>query len=139
MSHFGPFPGSLFRFLPFQSMQLRVNKNFQWLDLNCGTLLSEATAIPTVQQPVLRRFLYKLVILGLFLFIFVVIDQTIQLLQIIWDKCTSSIRCQELNPQPLEHDSSLINTRPDLSHRLFKSKLLVRLKPNNTDPYLGSN
>ena len=28
--------------------------------------------------------------------------------------CPSSIQCRDLNPQPLEHESSPINTRPGL-------------------------
>ena len=34
-------------------------------------------------------------------------------------KCSSSIQCQDLNPQPLEHESPPITTRPGLPPMLF--------------------
>ena len=51
----GPFPASFsfYLFLSFQySLQLTMfNIIFKWLDLNCGTLVSEATTLPTEPQP----------------------------------------------------------------------------------------
>ena len=49
----GPFPASFSLFLSFQySLQLTMfNIIFKWLDLNCGTLVSEATTLPTEPQP----------------------------------------------------------------------------------------
>ena len=50
-----------------------------------------------------------------FLFIFGLFKQTLQFLQQInVKKCPSSIRCRDLNPQPLEHESRPITTRPGL-------------------------
>ena len=50
-----------------------------------------------------------------FSFIFGLFKQTIQFLQQInVIKCPSSIQRWDLNPQPFEHDSSPINTRPGL-------------------------
>ena len=44
------FPG-LFFFIFVFSIQLIVNKKCRWLDSNCGSLVSEATALPTEPQP----------------------------------------------------------------------------------------
>ena len=57
----------------------------------------------------------KCAILGLFLIIFCLFEQIIQILQQInMNKCPSSIQCWDSNSQPLKHKSSPITTRPGL-------------------------
>ena len=46
----GTFPASFFFIFVF-SKQPTVSNNCQWRDLNCGSLASEAIALPTVPQP----------------------------------------------------------------------------------------
>ena len=55
-------------------------------------------------------------------FIFSLLKQTsLQILQQInVRKCPSSIRCRDLNPRPLEHESPNITTRPGLPPIGFK-------------------
>ena len=62
--------------------------------------------------------------------------QTVQFLQQIYvKKCPSSIRCWDLNPRPLEHESSPITTRPGLHPSFHYVKLAkVAAKFYDTGP-----
>ena len=63
-----------FRIFSTSLIQLIVNKIWRWLeDSNCGSLVLEATTLPTEPQPLpkLLFFFKKWAIPGLFLFIFV--------------------------------------------------------------------
>ena len=67
---------------------------------------------------------FKWAISGLFFICFCLFKQTYQvLLQINVKKCPSRIQCWDLNPQPSEHKSPLITTRPALQeYRLYVSE-----------------
>ena len=55
---------------------------------------------------------------GLFLIYFCLFKHTLQFLQQInVIKCPSSIQCWDSNPQPLEHESPPITTRPGIPHK----------------------
>ena len=45
-----PLPVS-FPFILVVSIQFMVNKIYRWLDSNCGSLVTEATTLPTAPQP----------------------------------------------------------------------------------------
>ena len=48
----GPYPASFLYFCLFNTQLFNINvKPCRWLDLNCGPLVSEATALPTDPQP----------------------------------------------------------------------------------------
>ena len=58
---------------------------------------------------------------GLFFVFFGLFKQTIQFYnKNICEKCPSSIRCRDLNPQSLEHESLPITTRPGLQNSLLQ-------------------
>ena len=64
---------------------------------------------------------------GLFLFIFGLFKQKIQFLQQTNVKqCRSTIRSWDTNPQPLEHESSPIITRPGSHLKIVYNLLNVR-------------
>ena len=68
-----------------------------------------------LNQSNLRIFLLKWANPGLFFLYFRILKHTLQFLQQInVKKCPSSIRCQDLNSQPLEHEYPPITTRPGL-------------------------
>ena len=45
------FPESFLLFVSAFSIQLKIDQSYQWLNSNRGSLLSEATALPTEPQP----------------------------------------------------------------------------------------
>ena len=53
-------------------------------------------------------------ILGVFFVYFVFSNKQILQQIPIWEKCPSSIRCRDSNPQPSEHESPPITTRPGI-------------------------
>ena len=68
-------------------------------------------------------FLKKWANPGLFLFIFGLFKQKLQIFTSnICEKCPSSIWYRDLNPRPSEHDSPPITTRPGLPPILFISE-----------------
>ena len=66
-----------------------------------------------------------------FSFIFGLFKQILQIFTtIICKKCPSSILCQDSNPQPLEHESPPITTRPGPRPKSVSLSLEVVLKIN---------
>jgi len=104
-------------------------KFFRWLDSNSRSLVLEATALPTAPHrcPTILH-LKNGPTPASFPFIFSLFKQTLQIYATnICEKCPSSIRCRDSNPQPSEHKSPPITTRPGLPHwrMLQQQKFIV--------------
>ena len=88
----------------------------------CKKICSTKGILPILSGPYLTFTFYFIIFFkkngptpASFSFLFGLFKKTLQFLQQIYvKKCPSSIRCQDLNPRPLECESLPITTRPGL-------------------------